>query len=53
VEAKGARVHVTALRPELMHTEFQSVSNTEGLQRRFLVFAWFNSEKSTKELGLY
>jgi short-subunit dehydrogenase len=53
VDAKGDRVHVTALRPGLMHTEFQSVSNTEGSERRFLVFAWFNSEKSTKKRALY
>jgi len=44
-EAKRAGVHVTALCPGLTRTEFQSVSNTEGLQREFPVFAWLTAEK--------
>jgi len=44
-EAKRAGVHVTALCPGLTRTEFQSVSNTEGLQRGFPVFAWLTAEK--------
>jgi len=44
-EAKRAGVHVTALCPGLTRTEFQSVSNTEGLQRGFPVFAWLGAEK--------
>jgi len=44
-EGKAVGVKVTALCPGLTRTEFQSVSNTEGLQRGFPVFAWLTAEK--------
>jgi len=44
-EAKRAGVKVTALCPGLTRTEFQSVSNTEDLQRGFPTFAWLTAEK--------
>jgi len=44
-EARRAGVKVTALCPGLTRTEFQSVSNTEDLQRGFPTFAWLTAEK--------
>jgi len=44
-EAKRAGVKVTALCPGLTRTEFQSISNTEDLQRGFPTFAWLTAEK--------
>ena len=48
-EAKRAGVHVTALCPGLTRTEFESVSNTGGLQRGFPVFAWLTAEKAAED----
>ena len=44
-EAKRAGVHVTALCPGSMRTEFWSDSKTERLQSGFSVFVWLTAEK--------
>ncbi|MFM8508448.1 MAG: SDR family NAD(P)-dependent oxidoreductase [Actinomycetota bacterium] len=43
-ELRGSGIRVTALCPGLTHTEFQSISNTSGLESSFPEFAWMSAD---------
>jgi uncharacterized protein len=44
-EVRGTGVHVTALCPGLIHTEFQSVSRTDTYQLRYPAFTWLDVDR--------
>jgi len=48
-ELRGSGVRVTALCPGLTHTEFQSISNTTGLESKFPDFAWMSAEDVARD----
>jgi short-subunit dehydrogenase len=50
-EVRGTGVKVTALCPGLTRTEFQSVSNSDGMTSRLPSFAWMSAE-DVAESGL-
>ena len=48
-ELRGSGIRVTALCPGLTHTEFQSISNTTGLESKFPEFAWMSADDVARE----
>lgn len=48
-ELRGSGIRVTALCPGLTHTEFQSISNTSGLESKFPEFAWMSAEDVARD----
>lgn len=48
-ELRGSGIRVTALCPGLTHTEFQSVSNTSGLESKFPEFAWMSADDVARD----
>jgi short-subunit dehydrogenase len=51
-ELRGSGIRVTALCPGLTHTEFQSISNTSGLESSFPEFAWMSADDVARD-GLH
>lgn len=48
-ELRGSGIRVTALCPGLTHTEFQSISNTTGLESKFPEFAWMSADDVARD----
>lgn len=48
-ELRGSGIRVTALCPGLTHTEFQSISNTSGLESNFPEFAWMSADDVARD----
>ena len=48
-ELRGSGIRVTALCPGLTHTEFQSISNTSGLESSFPEFAWMSADDVARD----
>jgi short-subunit dehydrogenase len=48
-ELRGSGIRVTALCPGLTHTEFQSISNTSGLESKFPEFAWMSADDVARD----
>jgi len=48
-ELRGSGIRVTALCPGLTHTEFQSISNTSGLESGFPEFAWMSADDVARD----
>ena len=48
-ELRGSGIRVTALCPGLTHTEFQSISNTSGLESKFPDFAWMSADDVARD----
>ncbi len=48
-ELRGSGIRVTALCPGLTRTEFQSVSNTSGLESTFPEFAWMSADDVARD----
>lgn len=48
-ELRGSGIRVTALCPGLTHTEFQSISNTTGLESSFPEFAWMSADDVARD----
>lgn len=48
-ELRGSGIRVTALCPGLTHTEFQSSSNTSGLESSFPEFAWMSADDVARD----
>ena len=48
-ELRGSGIRVTALCPGLTRTEFQSVSNTSGLESTFPDFAWMSADDVARD----
>ena len=48
-ELRGSGIRVTALCPGLTHTEFQSISNTSGLESNFPDFAWMSADDVARD----
>ncbi len=48
-ELRGSGIRVTALCPGLTRTEFQSVSNTSGLESAFPDFAWMSADDVARD----
>ncbi|NDF82059.1 MAG: SDR family oxidoreductase [Actinobacteria bacterium] len=48
-ELRGSGIRVTALCPGLTHTEFQSISNTSGLESKFPEYAWMSADDVARD----
>jgi short-subunit dehydrogenase len=48
-ELRGSGIRVTALCPGLTRTEFQSVSNTSGLESNFPEFVWMSADDVARD----
>jgi len=48
-ELRGSGIRVTALCPGLTRTEFQSISNTTGLESNFPEFAWMSADDVARD----
>ena len=48
-ELRGSGIRVTTLCPGLTHTEFQSISNTSGLESNFPEFAWMSADDVARD----